>query len=594
MKNGLDFIADRFVSTKASKLMDLVENKHFNIPHHQRDYSWEEKEINPFLNDIEKLKMQDFNDEKSLPHFIGAMVFIKNENTASFEIIDGQQRLTTTMLYFAMLKLISQNLTGIEQITVNARIHAYIYSSRLGQPLKTRLTLERAQIFYENMLQQQTWDDIEIYYNGLQVSKDVDKRIFNACELIYKYLEKRLEQFYNDNSKLYERIMQYLEAVQTMMVGIEIFVEQPGVAYTVFETLNARGKELSSANLIKNTLLSFAERQGTEGTVLNIWTNIIEEITRYDNIDITDFLRDSYYSRYGQFTKDNLFNEIKEKLETNQITAIDYINEVNEDYLPYLKFKLLDKNTDNYFTPSVYEKLDELNNYIKVTRIYPLLLSGRAVLSIKDFEDLVDSAVNFAFRYIVVMKQSADSLLNLITIWSTTLRQKTTDIDNIKLEMDNKASDYSFKQAFEIFAPGTQYQRFYIIKKIEDMLTGGQGITVLDQSPTQHLEHIMPQRPNFTDWPHLYVDPDKLDEKFSTYVNRIGNHTVLEKDINAHIKNKNFSYKNSNSIELDYQHSVLKLPKEIKNYLNNNQWNYDSIDARGKYLATQAIKVWSL
>jgi hypothetical protein len=121
-------------------------------------------------------------------------------------------------------------------------------------------------------------------------------------------------------------------------------------------------------------------------------------------------------------------------------------------------------------------------------------------------------------------------------------------------------------------------------------------MTVLDQSPNQHLEHIMPQTANVTDWPHLYANliTEELDEKFSSYVNRIGNHTVFERDINGHIKNKKFTYKDSNPTNKDYQHSTLKLPAVIKNYLNHNLWDFKSIDDRGKDLAQHAVNTWTL
>ena len=87
-----------------------------------------------------------------------------------------------------------------------------------------------------------------------------------------------------------------------------------------------------------------------------------------------------------------------------------------------------------------------------------------------DFEKLIISLINFSFRYIVVIKKSADSLLNLIISWSDRLRAGDININNIKDEMKDNAPDGEFKIAFETFTPGTQYQRFYIIKKIQGVV----------------------------------------------------------------------------------------------------------------------------
>ncbi|PCH50080.1 MAG: hypothetical protein COC20_07035, partial [Cellvibrionales bacterium] len=84
--------------------------------------------------------------------------------------------------------------------------------------------------------------------------------------------------------------------------------------------------------------------------------------------------------------------------------------------------------------------------------------------------------------------------------------------------MKDNALDGEFRSSFETFAPGTQYQRFYVIKKIEDYLSNGAGVTVLNQSYSQHLEHIMPQTPNQKEWSHIFDENDTLDDNFTSYL----------------------------------------------------------------------------
>jgi uncharacterized protein with ParB-like and HNH nuclease domain len=66
MQHGLRYIAKQFVSTEAEKLIDLVGKKSLNIPHHQRDYSWEKTEVSAFLKDVEKLRAQNFEELTAL------------------------------------------------------------------------------------------------------------------------------------------------------------------------------------------------------------------------------------------------------------------------------------------------------------------------------------------------------------------------------------------------------------------------------------------------------------------------------------------------------------------------------------------------
>ncbi|MDY3205035.1 MAG: DUF262 domain-containing HNH endonuclease family protein [Arcobacter sp.] len=594
MKYGLNYIAEKFVSSDTLKLYELVSEMKLHIPHHQRDYSWDEEQVNQFLTDIDNLMEQDFYEESSLAHFIGAMVFIKNEETNRYEIIDGQQRLTTTMLYFTTLKFFAVTLTDPQkQYTLFSRIHSYIFSSLAGQTNEARLKLDREQEFFEQVLNTMSMKEIDILYDNIDKPKDVTTTIYNRCKQIYKYFENKFDNNLSDR-EFYNILLKYIEAVQTMMVCIKIKVEHSAVAYTVFETLNARGKGLSKANLIKNTLLFYAEKQHNFEYVLKIWSTVIEELTQYESIEITDFLSNSYFARFGKLENNNLFDSIKKLLEEKVISAKEYADIINKDYLSYLKVKSLDTTADSYFTKEVINNISNLNKFIKVVRIYPLIISARNYLSKDEFSTLVISSINFAFRYKVILNKSADSLLSLVINWSSELKNGKITIEQIRDKMKIEAPDGEFKTNFESFAPGTQYQRFYLIKTIEDFLSNGQGITVLDQSYYQHLEHIMPQTPKESEWSHLFDQNSTLDESFSSYLNRVGNITVLEKDINSHIKNKKFSYKNANENNTGYKNSVLKLPPQIENYLDQNIWTYESINKRGKALSEYAVKTWEL
>ncbi|BAF70784.1 DUF262 domain-containing protein [Nitratiruptor sp. SB155-2] len=587
MKGGLNYNETKFVDTNVKKLVDLITNLNLTVPPHQRDYSWEREEIEEFLDDVDYLMSQDFNSIEALPHFLGAFVFIENNEDKSYEIIDGQQRITTTMLYFNAIRLLAKKYIKGEDIsTILARCHEYIYKSRPGQEVKLRLKLGRADDFFNKLLKADKIEDISKIFNSLSKKRDVDIKLYNAFEIIYSHIESNIK-----DDLVSKKLLKYIEAVQTMMVAIEIVVQQPGIAYIIFETLNARGKELSAANLIKNELLKYAEKQNSFDNVLNIWSMMVEEITQYEKADITDFLINSYWSNFKYIPQTSLFSGVKELLE--EITAKEYAETIENDYLNYTKIAGFNKSVDSKFSKKVISTLEDLNDFLNIRRIYPLLLAGAYKLDNNDFEKLVIKSVNFAFRYKTVLNKSADTLVKLSSNLAIKLRKNEITLNEIYEIFRKEASDSDFKTAFTDFRPGTNKLGFYVIRKIEDYLSQGQGVKVLDQSPNQHLEHILPKRPTQIDWPNIF-NGDEIDDRFNIYVNKIGNLTVLEKDINQYIKNKSFSFKNSNDEKKDYQHSVLKLPKKIQNYLVDNKWNFESIDKRGEDLAKLAVDVWAL
>jgi len=590
MKNGLAYNETKFIDSEVKKLGDLISNLSLTIPSHQRDYSWGEEEVEEFLNDIEYLMVQNFESLEALPHFLGSFVFIKNNNK-EYEIIDGQQRITTSMLYFNSIRLLSSKyLDGNDLSTINTRVHEYIYKNKAGQKLETRLKLSRGHDFFKKLLESQNIEKISDSYNSLANKKDVDINLFNAFAKIYNHIEKSLKENY------YQILLKYIEAVQTMMVAIEIVVQEPGIAYIVFETLNARGKELTSSNLIKNELLKYAKKQDSFDDILSIWSLMVEEITQYPKSDVTDFLINSFWSNFKYIPQNNLFLEIKILLKDKK--AIDYIKTIENDYINYLKISGFNKSISDKFSKSIINNLEELNEFLNIKRIYPLVLAGAYMLNKDEFEDLVKKSINFSFRYKTVLNKSADSLVKIISDLSVKLRNNNIILDDIFKKFKEEANDNDFKTEFINFRPRTNKLAFYVIKKIEDYLSNGQGIQVLDQSPTQHLEHIMPKKPTSLEWGHIY-NGNEIDEKFNIYINKIGNLTVLEKDINLHIKNKSFNFKNNNNDKKDYKNSVLKLPAQLEEYLveienNEKYWNFNSIEERGKKLAELAINVWDL
>ena len=86
------------------------------------------------------------------------------------------------------------------------------------------------------------------------------------------------------------------------------------------------------------------------------------------------------------------------------------------------------------------------------------------------------------------------------------------------------------------------------------------------------------------------------DERYSAYLNRIGNHLVLEANINTTIKNKSFDEKAgiSGSVTPNYTASSFTLPDEAKNFLVNGQWDFDAIEQRQQHLSTIYTKSMAL
>jgi len=163
-------------------------------------------------------------------------------------------------------------------------------------------------------------------------------------------------------------------------------------------------------------------------------------------------------------------------------------------------------------------------------------------------------------------------------------------------ELKSASPDAKYIEHFEK-ASAKGSRAFYVAWRIEKHLRAKQGksldFTPAKQSPSQHLEHILPRRPDRS-WGCI----EKRGE-FDIYLNRLGNHLVLPRTINSYIKNKSFAHKRSNNKDKDYSHSELQLPAELvgkgAEWYPSGEWGFESIRRRQAFLALNyAAEVWKI
>lgn len=91
-------MSNMHVSAEAKSVRDIF-SKFFDIPAYQRDYVWKDDNIEAFFNDI----LESYKDNASKDYFMGSLLLARKEDSTSFSIIDGQQRLTTSYIFLKLL-----------------------------------------------------------------------------------------------------------------------------------------------------------------------------------------------------------------------------------------------------------------------------------------------------------------------------------------------------------------------------------------------------------------------------------------------------------------------------------------------------------
>lgn len=357
------------IDAQDKEIQELLKGAFFKIPRFQRAYSWEEDEVESFWNDI--------IDNDDTNYFIGSVVAYVIEKPM-VGLVDGQQRFTTITI---MLAAIREKFKEFEERELALGVQNYIESQDADNNKKFILAPETSYPYFQREIQK--YDPVKI----IQTPKDIgfeETKIQEAYELIKLLIEKHLETLnVNQQSDSYRRIIiDKLKEIRSKILKLKlvyILLENETDAYLIFETLNARGKELNMSDLVKNLLLKNLPHsyEGYDESQ-SLWQILVDKFgSLRDKKDKT--ILDQYLYHYWNATRDSitlkkLFPEIKKSLgdqpQECQIFLKDIV-ESSEYYLNILEPDTIISNANNY---NLIQSLKNLHD-IKVQIVYPLLLT---------------------------------------------------------------------------------------------------------------------------------------------------------------------------------------------------------------------------
>lgn len=409
------------IDAQKRTLGEVLQQGQHVIPRYQRRYAWDSQNIRDFWNDI---------TSSEEPHFLGSMV-TSGVTSAPREVIDGQQRLTTVIICLSVLRELYMQAGADGRVT---GINEYLeYIDRDGvrhHRLKNR-DANAASRLNDNIL---LLKDRRISAPGYQPDA-LESQAFETFELLAQ--------------RLVEKSQNKVEALDTLRDGIlesevvYINVEDRKNAFTIFETLNDRGKSLTVMDLVKNLL--FAEvASGDEDSSEREWSHILQklDLITLENITPDVFLYYAWNSRHqkGTSTSDtveqarlrrSIFEEVASAQDRDR-AAQDLISALRAD--ADLLSGLNDTLTSNA-SPDVWRALDKSwrrDKYEDISdRIYGILVAGssqplpllislmRAYLRTSDAMSrrrllrFLTTVETFQFRWSIAQKASTSTIRRL-------------------------------------------------------------------------------------------------------------------------------------------------------------------------------------
>lgn len=558
------------LNTRTTNFLELVGNgRIYRVPPYQRDYSWEEEHWDDLWNDI--MELRERPEER---HYMGALV-VEGKSDREFVIIDGQQRLATlSILALATLA----KLLGMADNRIDAEANkeraAGLRSRFIGEKdpaslvESTKLFLnETDNAFYQDYLVQ-----LRSPLNPRRLPKS--NRLLWDC---FRYFSRRLDQipeFQTQGSTLATLLS---ETVARQLLFILITVEDELNAYTVFETLNARGLELSSTDLLKNFLFSRVRVSTDLEALQRRWRSLISTVTQER---FPEFLRYHLLCEQPKIRTERLFKLVRERVDTPQdVFALMLALEGRGEL-----FSALSDPNHGYWieNPTCRAYIRELNLF-RVRQMTPLLFAAWERFSRDDFARVLKLVSAISFRYTVVSGLNTNELEPVYhqaakAVLDGSARFPAQVFERLK---GVYVDDDKFEQDFTRLTVDTGGQRKKLAKYMLARLESERAGRVCDpETDPGTVEHVLPENPSDA-WSATFPP-----QQWEANIYRLGNLTLLEAPLNRSVGNADYPEKRS-----AYAQSAYVLSREVAETAPE-QWTPELLEARQRRLAQRGIQLW--
>lgn len=589
------------------QLMDVDPGTVYHIPLYQRDYTWRSGiEVQDFLDDVR----ESFKEQRH--RFFGTILLSTNapqpDHPTSFPtlyVIDGQQRLTTTLLALAAMRHMALEMSeGLPSaIELATRISDRIYLRGTKGESEPRLFANRANSsFLTKVLAPESlsFAHVKALFNSIKpkATQQRCQAIYDAYETAYLTIRSLLVETtkgivvddestepitawlsaHADREKatsvLEEFRNHFLQNSQIVKIRIEDWQE----SFELFDGLNNRGMDLAKKDVLKNVLLSRAARGGEkEVTAIDKQWQEFSDVS--NGYDFTRFLRHwlsietpsvslSGVTRFFIVsTKDEKVGETMGRL---QMAALNYqaIVEPSQQLI------------NDVDTVRVLEHLVVM----AAERTRPVILA--ALLSdctAKQLLPLVSALELLQFRRSAICQLDNKSLEKEVQKIAAALRKKGHKgiPEAIRAIRALSPDDTKFRNDFLIKSGMPDGIARYLLLKIENHIRTERGQIPLDPAKVT-LEHIVPKNP----LEHWKLDKTRQDVK--DMIGRLGNLTLLTGPKNSEVSNLDFETKKKHYGALE------DVPVISQDVLASPDWTAKEVERRQQTLADYAMKVWAI
>lgn len=554
-----------------NKLLQLLSNNDvtFFIPPYQRNYEWTEEQCQVFWNDVQKTCINNQNGIQT-EHFFGSVTYFKDDTPFGqpdkLVLIDGQQRITTTMLFLIALRDIIKD----EKLKVFIDTK-YLKNNNMTDESEYKIKLKQVET------------DWVAYKNIVLGEEPTENEKNSAVCRNYKYFYNKLLQYQSEENNIGELIDKGINKFSVITIELQPSKNAWENPQEIFESMNSLGKPLSLADLVRNYLL-LGETAATQTELYNKYWLVMEKtLPRKVSDFIRDYMQALSMCSYPKATEANfktLYSRFKEifkgKDSTNLLKSLS-------EYSRIYGYIIFDRTTGN-------SKIDYLLHdfrKINVTTAHSFLLALMREWEMKQFTDDDIIGILEAFRIYIIRKR----ILSLTMAENKNFPMLVRKINILKGSENKKQKMFEVLAQQESnlrlpndieFTRGLEEMNFYNIKFCKFILS------LVEESITKNrpgesdeklqIEHIMPQKLNETWKEALGADSEEIHQK---WVHNIGNLTLIRH--NQELGQKSFEEKK----EIYENKAGLQIART--NITNCKEWNEIAIEKRMTWIISYLV-----
>ncbi len=539
----------------------VIEKGVFEIPSYQRGYAWQIRQLKDFWNDLEHVSK--LGDKFHYMHSLTLRELENEFESSAFEIIDGQQRLATSLILLGLLAKTTQNKDPKYSLINLEPILSYKYYG-LSEAFRAITEEEK---------------DLEALKTSFYAKNLIDAYAF--------FKEKISDTPVGTLEKMFDAL---IKKMLFSVVGLNDNRIDP---FSSFETINNRGKDLSTLELLKNRLHFVAHKICDEGDLENLqneindtYTRIYHDLRRFEDTHLENFLKHFvayYYGEKGDFKKRLLEMEFNAHKRYTDNTNFNDEYEKIDDLLFYLSYSskvwyflhtLDDEELRIEITPKMrglLEKMQRLND-LSENAFLPLLLSLLTIqlavrsgserhYTTKELEDLLEYLERFGFLIYGVADGKKTAKNKWIELAFKAIQACRSWDDKITIEnlptleenFFNRQGNSGLELLEESIHSKKNTEKWYQWGKAlnyllyEYELYHNPETTLNFDSSIESIEHILPQKPD-----QGYNAKEKSWAKNPHIVHALGNLLLIAKNANSSLSNKPFEEKRKQYLKGSY------------------------------------------